>query len=217
MGDSGQTDVQEDREAATINLRSLLSDYRIAKIGQPVQAADQLVIAANERMSYIYAIDPQVSPAQVVKLLQKEDKLDIIAMKDSQNVQVTAGKSNQTFSYRPKGKFVDEYGQSWTWTGDPGLLDMTITNNRITYGKYPDVLARLYGAMHSHEGKYVVITVKPGYELAGENSPSHRGGAAHGSLHEQDSHVPILVTGTDTRPKTLRIVDLKDWILQLVK
>ena len=217
MGDSGQTDVREDRQAATIDLRSLLSDYRIAKIGQPVKAADQLVIAANERMSYIYAIDSQVSPAQVVKHLQKEDKLDIIAMKDSQNVQVTAGKSNQTFSYRPKGKFVDEYGQSWTWTGDPRLLDMTITNNRITYGKYPDVLARLYGAMHSHEGKYVVITVKPGYELAGENSPSHRGGAAHGSLHAQDSHVPILVTGTDTRPKTLRIVDLKDWILQLVK
>lgn len=64
--------------------------------------------------------------------------------------------------------------------------------------------------MHSHEGRYVVITVKPGYELVGESSPTHIGGAAHGSLHEKDSLVPLLVSGTDTRPKTLRIVDPRD-------
>ena len=87
---------------------------------------------------------------------------------------------------------------------------------QLTYGKYPDALARLYGAMHSHPGRYVIVTVQPGYELITESSPTHIGGGAHGSLHAVDSLVPLLVTGTDSRPKSLRIVDLKEWVLRLV-
>lgn len=216
MGDSGQSYVYEDREVAEIDLRPLLNRYRIAKINQTVRTEDQIVIAANERMAYVYAIDTKVEIPDIVELLKNEEKLDIIAMKDDKNIRVTAGKSGKTFSYRPSGKYVDEYGQSWTLSGDPDLVDISITNNRIEYGRYPDVLARLYGSMNSHEGKYVVVTVQPGYEIVGESSPTHFNGGAHGSLHELDSNVPLIVTGTSTRPKTLRSVDIKDWILKIV-
>ncbi|WP_068503070.1 alkaline phosphatase family protein [Paenibacillus kribbensis] len=217
MGDSAQSAVYDDRQVATIDLKSLLNHYRIAKLNQPVRNEDQIVISANERMAYIYAINDNVELSNVVKLLQNENKLDIIAMKDGKNdIHVTKGKKGKLFSYHPGGKFIDEYGQSWTLSGEEGLVDITVNNNRIKYGKYPDVLARLYGAMNSHEGKYVLVTVKPGYELACESSPTHIGGGAHGSLHEKDSLVPLIISGTNTRPKTLRIVDIKDWILQLV-
>ncbi|MBE7900231.1 alkaline phosphatase family protein [Paenibacillus polymyxa] len=217
LGDSGQSAVYNDRQAATVDIRPLLGHYRIAKLNQPVRSDDQIVIAANERMAYIYAIDNNVDLSDVVKLLQHEKKLDIIAMKDGKNnIQVTKGRNGSLFSYHPGGKFTDEYGQSWTLSGETNLVDITINNNRIKYGKYPDVLARLYGAMNSHEGRYVVVTVQPGYELVGESSPTHIGGGAHGSLHEQDSLVPLIISGTNTRPKTLRIVDIKDWLLQLV-
>ncbi|MBH0330834.1 phosphodiesterase [Brevibacillus brevis] len=215
MGDSGQTPVLDDRKTATIDLRSLLTDYRIAKISQPVTHTDQVVISPNERMAYIYALDSRIPLSDIVKRLQREPKLDIIARKEDQKIVVTAGKISRQFSYQPNGPYTDPYGQTWTFDGDPRLLDMTIKNNRITYGKYPDVLARLYGAMNSHEGRYVIATVQPGYELIGESSPTHIGGGAHGSLHEIDSLVPLLVTGTTTEPKTLRIVDLKDWLLRL--
>lgn len=216
MGDSAQSAVQDDRQAATVDLRPLLNGYRIARLNKPVGANDQIVITANERMAYIYALDDKIPLSDVVKSLQKEPKLDLIAMKDGRNVRVTAGKTNRSFSYRPHGPEKDEYGQSWTISGDPSLADMTITNHQIKYGKYPDVLARLYGAMNSHEGRYVIVTIQPGYELVTESSPTHIGGAAHGSLHELDSIVPLLVVGTDTRPKTMRIVDVKDWVLQIV-
>ncbi|KRE29680.1 alkaline phosphatase family protein [Paenibacillus sp. Soil522] len=216
MGDSAQSAVYDDRQAATIEIRPLLNRYRIAKLNQAVRTEDQIVISTNERMAYVYAVDANVQLADVVKLLQNEDKLDIIAMKDDKNVRVTAGKNGNMFSYRPGGNYIDEYGQSWSLSGEPGLVDITLNNNRIKYGMYPDVLARLFGAMHSHEGRYIVITVKPGYELVGESSPTHIGGGAHGSLHEKDSLVPLIISGTNTRPKTLRIVDIKDWILQLV-
>lgn len=217
MGDSAQSAVYDDRQIATIELRPLLNRYRIAKLNQPVRTDDQIVISTNERMAYVYAIDPNVQLYDVVKLLQNEEKLDIIAIKDDENVRVTAGKNDRVFSYRPGGDYTDEYEQAWTISDEPGLVDITTTtNNRIKYGKYPDVLARLYGAMHSHEGRYVVVTALPGYELVGESSPTHIGGGAHGSLHEKDSLVPLIITGTNSRPKTLRIVDIKDWILQLV-
>lgn len=216
MGDSGQSYVYEDREGAEIDLRPLLNRYRIAKINQNVRTEDQIVIAANERMAYVYAIDAKVKISDIVELLKNEEKLDIIAMKDDKNIRVTAGKSGKTFSYRPDGKYMDEYGKSWTLSGDPDLVDISIRNNRIEYGRYPDVLARLYGSMNSHEGKYVVVTVQPGYEIVGESSPTHFNGGAHGSLHELDSVVPLIVTGTSTRPKTLRIVDIKDWIMNMV-
>jgi hypothetical protein len=99
--------------------------------------------------------------------------------------------------------------------GNPDLVDLTLSEKRIAYGRYPDALARLYGALHSHEGRFLVVTAKPGHELVAESSPTHIGGAAHGSLHEKDSLVPLIVSGTNSRPKTLRIVDLKDWLLGL--
>jgi hypothetical protein len=217
MGDSAQSYVYDDRDASIVDLRPHLNDrYRIAKLNQPVRAGDQIVIAANERMAYVYAIDPRVEISDIVEHLKNEDKLDIIAVKDNKNIRVTAGKSDKTFVYRPGGKYKDEYGQTWTISGDPDLVDISITNNWISYGRYPDVLARLYGSMNSHEGKYVVVTAQPGYEIVGESSPTHVNGGAHGSLHELDSLVPLIVSGTNTRPKTLRTVAIKEWILKLV-
>lgn len=215
MGDSAQSAVLDNRTAATIDLRNFLTPYQIAKIGRPVTPTDQIVISTNERMAYIYALDPRIPLSDIVKHLQREPKLDIIARKDGQKVIVTAGKDNRQFTYQQKGDTTDPYGQSWTYSGDPRLLDLTISKNRITYGKYPDALARLYGAMNSHEGRYVVVTVQPGHELITESSPTHIGGAAHGSLHEVDSLVPMLVAGTTSRPQSLRIVAMKEWLLRL--
>ncbi|MGN7469743.1 alkaline phosphatase family protein [Brevibacillus sp. SAFN-007a] len=216
MGDSAQNAVQDERQAATIDLPGLLAPYRIAPISRPPQTSDQIVIAANERMAYVYALDPQLPLSAVAAQLQREPRLDVIARKDGQSIVITAGGSNKRVTYKPGGPLQDEYGQTWTVTGDPKVLDMTVSKKRLTYGKYPDALARLYGAMNSHPGRYIIATVQPGYELMAESSPMHLGGGAHGSLHEADSLVPLLVTGTDSRPKSLRIVDLKEWLLRLV-
>lgn len=215
-GDSAQSDVLKSRDVARVDLRSLLNGYRIAELSKPVGEGDQIVIAANERMAYLYAISPEAKLADMTSKLQQDERLDMIAVKEDGSIRLTAGgKSGNALWYRPGGPYTDEYGQTWSLTGDPALADMTVREFEIGYGKYPDVLARLYGALHSHEGQYAVVTVKPGYELAGESSPNHRGGGAHGSLHEADSIVPLIAVGTDSQPKTLRTVDMKEWILRL--
>ena len=90
-------------------------------------------------------------------------------------------------------------------------------NNQIKYGDYPDGLARLYGALNSQKGDFLILDAKPGYEFIGESSPEHTGGGAHGSMHKNDSLTPIIVTGTNKSMDNLRIVDLKKWILDLLK
>lgn len=215
LGDSGQSDVLKDRDAKRIDLRPLLDGYRIAKLNEPVAEDDQIVVATNERMAYIYAISPEVKLADLAGKLRQEEKLDIIAVKEGSSVRIEAGGDRgHSLLYSPGGPYTDEFGQSWSLEGDLAIADITLHEGTIEYGVYPDTLARLYGALHSHEGEFVVVTAQPGYELAGENSPIHRGGA-HGSLHEADSIVPLIVAGTDSQPKALRIVDLKEWILQL--
>ncbi|WCR28598.1 hypothetical protein L3476_07630 [Paenibacillus thiaminolyticus] len=53
---------------------------------------------------------------------------------------------------------------------------MTPRGKTVRYGHYPDGLRRLSAALHSHEGEFLVVTAKPGYELADRSSPTHKGG-----------------------------------------
>ncbi|AWE07386.1 phosphodiesterase [Lysinibacillus sp. 2017] len=113
--------------------------------------------------------------------------------------------------------YVDDYEESWRIAGNASILDLKVTKEvRIQYQDYPDALARLYGALHSQEGRVIIVDAKPSYEFIEEHSHDHAGGGAHGSLHKVDSVVPIIVTGTREFPKSNRLVDMKKWILQLL-
>ncbi|MGW6607474.1 hypothetical protein ACWF7H_06410 [Peribacillus butanolivorans] len=80
------------------------------------------------------------------------------------------------------------------------ILDLNIkSNHHITYRNYTDGLSRLYGALHSHKGDFLIVDAKPGYEFIGDSSPEHTGGGAHGSMHKDDSLTPMIVTVTNKR------------------
>ncbi|PLS18206.1 nucleotide pyrophosphatase [Bacillus sp. M6-12] len=153
----------------------------------------------------------------IAKQLQKDNRIDTIAWKEGKIVHVVSGDKKGKFSFQRNGNFLDEYGQKWKIDGDDQVLDKTIkSDHSIVYGNYPDALARLYSAFYSHTGNFLVVNAKPGYEFIGKGSPKHVGGASHGSLHKQDTHFPMIVTGTKLEPKHLRMVDLKDWILKIL-
>jgi predicted AlkP superfamily pyrophosphatase or phosphodiesterase len=215
MGDSGQASIGGSRKESFIRLPSLLSLYRITKLRERVQKEDQILLCVNERMAYIYSIDKYVPLARIAGHLQKDDRIDVIAWKEGEIIHVIEGGKEGVLSFRPGGQYVDPYQQRWSLQGKLSILDISTKGNQMTYHDYPDALARLYGALHSHPGRYLVVTARPGFELVGESSPTHLNGGGHGSLHKQDSLVPMLVTGTDSSPKHLRIVDIKDWILKM--
>ncbi|GAB7388197.1 hypothetical protein BSNK01_20340 [Bacillaceae bacterium] len=219
IGDSGQTAIRKKRDEALIRLRESLDGYRIARLREVVGEDDEIVLAVNERMAYVYALRKNISLPELARRLQKDERIDTVAWKDEGWIHVASGGKTQRFSFRPNGPYSDRYGQAWSLRGAPEILDLAIDRNRrkIDYGDYPDALARLYGALHSHEGRFLVVTARPGYELVGESSPTHLGGAGHGSLHKQDSLAPMIIAGTDTRPRHMRLIDVKDWLLSLAR
>jgi hypothetical protein len=74
----------------------------------------------------------------------------------------------------------------------------------------------IHSSLYSHEGNFFIVSAKPGYDFLGEGSPTHVGGASHGGLNQQDSLVPLIVTGTYLAPSHLRLINLKEWILSLI-
>ncbi|MFC0271415.1 alkaline phosphatase family protein [Metabacillus herbersteinensis] len=217
LGDNGQAWIDNDRNLALIDLRKLLHSYQIPKLKDGITSSDQVILCVNERMSFIYTLDSKTVPLEeLASILQKDERIDVIAWKKGNSIIVTSGIQDGQLKFHPEGNFIDEYGQSWSIEGELELLDLSINENTVNYRAYPDALARLYTTFFSHEGDYLVVSAKPGYEFIGEGSPTHVGGASHGGLHEQDSLVSMIVTGTNTKPKNLRILELKDWILSLI-
>jgi hypothetical protein len=216
MGDSGQAPIIPNRKEAYIDLRKSLHPYRIMPIKQKKpRPDDQLVICCNERMAYIYVLDEQLDLAEVVITLKQEPKLDIIAWNNQGRVSCVSGQIEGHVSFKAGGSLVDEYDQTWDLIGDLAILDLSVDEqNRITYGIFPDVLARLGGVMGTSE-RVIVVTVSPGYEMISEASPTHSG-ASHGSLHHLDSLVPMIICGTDSCPSHMRVIDLKPWLLKLL-
>lgn len=217
MGDSGQAPIDKVRKKALIDLKQLLRSYRIMKLKKGVKEDDQIVLGINERMAFVYSLDSKRLPlSTIAKTLQNDDRIDVIAWKEGKSINVISGAKAGELSFQPNGEYVDQYGQSWSVMGDLEILDLTLKNNDILYDTYPDALRRLQSAFMSHEGSYLVINAKPGFEFIGEGSPTHIGGASHGGLHKQEALIPMIVTGTSLSPKHLRTVDLKDWILTLI-
>lgn len=214
LGDSSQSKIKDDKKTSLIDLNELLKDYTF---WERKNVDGQLAIAINERMAYINLNDEQVDAQKVINTLKKDERIGFIAWKDDSTNYVVAPKSNEPFTFSPNGSYKDQYNQTWDIRGNREILDLTIKDETIYYKSYPDALARLNGALHSHNGRFILVDAKPHYEFIEKHSHDHADGGAHGSLHEIDSIVPLIVVGTSEKPKYNRIVDIKQWILQIMQ
>ncbi|WP_134703457.1 alkaline phosphatase family protein [Ammoniphilus sp. YIM 78166] len=218
MGDSGFSRIGEDKAKSVIPLDTLFQPLKIAEPDQTT-AADDLAVAVNSRMAYVYPLRQDLDMDQVVEMVKKDARVDMITRRRGEWIEVMHPESGQQLRYRPGLSFTDVYSQTWDIEGEESVLDLDIDTRKkqIGFGKYPDALMQLYAAAHSHSGDYFIMTTAPGYEMEGAHSPIHPGGGNHGSLHKEDLLIPMFVAGTDKRPKTLRVVDLKPFILGLLK
>jgi hypothetical protein len=214
ISDHGQTVIGSSADH-NIPLDGLLSRFSIHKLGSSISVNDQIVICNNERMAYVYPLASELLP-EVVETLAAEERIDLIAWKEGEWGKVMNGGTDRTLRFRKGGTSEDIYGVAWTIEGDQSVLDLRKdSSGRISFDAYPDALSRLYGALFSQDIPLIVITAAPGYEFLSECSPTHLGGGSHGSLHKQDSLIPLLIAGTSRRfPEPARLVDVKPFILQ---
>ncbi|AEF94129.1 type I phosphodiesterase/nucleotide pyrophosphatase [Desulfotomaculum nigrificans CO-1-SRB] len=213
VGDHGQSALK--RRGKTIKLPRLLKNYSQAKLGEnPVEDKD-IAICSNERVAYIYIIRHRPGMRKdIVRHLLTEPRIDQIIWREDQWYHVQQPGKNK-LSFCKGDKYTDIYGQSWQITGDPKSLDLQLDGNYITYGQYPNALARIADCLDNPHAGDMVITAKPGYLLGGEGAPPFPGAGSHGSLHREDSLVPLIISGTSAKIEKPRLVDVMPFICSL--
>jgi len=93
--------------------------------------------------------------------------------------------------FRRGGDAEDARGNRWQLAGDRDLLDP---------GTYPNALERIEGALACETAGDVIVSARLGDEFADIGGQHHAGGGSHGSLHAEDSVVPIVAAGFETGP-----------------
>lgn len=216
-GDSGMTRIKPKQDQSVIDIRSLFKGYDVLQPGDQVSEKTEAVLAVNETMAYVYDLNSDKLDT-FAGILNADPRIDFVSWKEGDWIHVVQGGGTTMLRFKKGGPLTDLYRQNWSVDQDTSILDLTIdtAQRKLDYGRYPDVLRRLYGALHSHPGNFLVVTAKPGYELADTGSPTHPGGGGHGAFSEAESLVPLIISGTEKRPQHLRIVDLKDFLIQVV-
>ncbi|SME91558.1 Predicted pyrophosphatase or phosphodiesterase, AlkP superfamily [Paenibacillus barengoltzii] len=223
-GDSGMSQVLPKEQQPVIDLPKLLQRYHVLPTGQTMNSSTEIALAVNDTMAYVYSLKPENSLKEIADVLRNDPRIDLISWQEDGWIHCVNAGDPTSMRFKAGGDWIDPYHQSWTVQGTEQILDLkresTSRRNKsrhITYGKYPDPLRRLQGALQSHEGRFLIVTAKPGYELAEAGAPTHSGGGAHGGLDASASLVPLIIYGTEKRPEFLRIVDLKAYLLDLLK
>lgn len=220
MGDGGVTPILSAKKQPTIFLKDLFPQQVIHRWGRRMGPQDDVGIAVNSRMAYVYLLSSRLSPEQAATLLLNDKRIDVVAWSEGNSVRITNPENKGSFlQFHKGGAFRDPYGVPWDIQGNPGILDIKISpSNVITYGRYPDALHQVWSAMHDQDGNYLIVTAKRGYQFGDESAPVHNGGAQQASLLDEDVIAPVLVTGSDRLPsEPLRFVDLKQYFMSLVQ
>ena len=216
-GDHAQSTVGLGKEYL-IDLDHALKSFKRLKATEEASEDNnkEIAICPNERMAFIFFLQrySEILP-EVVGILAKDPRNAQIAWKVSENRYcVLQGGTEKQLFFSRVGPCQDVYGQSWSFEGDLSVVDAQVTGEqKIEFGKFPDALTRLISALEARNGSRVVVSAASGYEYFAVGGPIHPGGGSHGSLEEEDSTVPMIVTGMPVRLDYPRIIDLFPMIL----
>ncbi|MHB1421207.1 MAG: alkaline phosphatase family protein, partial [Bacillota bacterium] len=215
VGDHTQSGIGTGEEHL-IYLDRLLAEFPRLSLYRPKVRSAEIAISPNERMAYIDILhDKKHLLDGIVKVLSRDRRIDLVIWKEERGYLLVQGGTQKKFCFWQGNLLVDDYGQRWEWEGDPGVIDARVEGEKISYGDYPDAMARIRSALDTAPaGIRVVLSAAPGYEFHGESAPVHPGGGSHGSLHRIDSLVPLTVSGTDQRLVNPRIIDIYPFVLK---
>jgi predicted AlkP superfamily pyrophosphatase or phosphodiesterase len=217
VGDHGQDNMVEGDENVAIDLDQMYADYHIPDVSGPVSHGE-IAFGVNQRMTYVYDVHHQGLLPQLAERARSDQRVAVAAWWDGEWVNVIDPDHQGMLRFKPDGGWSDRYDQTWSIEGDRDILDLKMDNekHRVSYTDYPDGLNQLYSALHSHDVPSLILAANPGYVFQSEGIPTHPGGADHGGFHRNDSLAVMVIAGTDQKPKFLRMVDLKDYVLKLL-
>lgn len=216
VGDSGHAAVKRSRQYQ-IHLEDLLKGQRLLPPGSVLKPGKyDWIVAPNEQLAILYPVRSSSRIPTVCRRLLEHPGVDLVIRRKGREITVRSRKGSLRF--QRGGPWTDPYGGSWSFTGNPEVLDLQIhpAAKRIGYRSYPDAFRQILGATGAQRSTSLLVTAREGYEFRYGPSPSHPGGGSHGSLKRREMLVPLIAGGTSDQPKHRRIVDLKAWIQNLI-
>lgn len=215
VGDHAQSIVRNDSDFA-IDIPGMLNNFKQVALGKRMFLKKELAVCPNERMAHIYIFKKKLKIIQkITKLLRRDPRIDQIAWKERKGgrhlYHVICGKDN--LSFWRNGKYIDEFQQGWGFEGNLKVVEGVALGNQLTFNEFPDAFNRIATILDCQQSGEVVVTAKLGYEISGEAAALHPGCGSHGSLHREDSLVPLVVAGSDKFNHVRRITDLYGAIL----
>jgi hypothetical protein len=166
----------------------------------------RMLAVPNGRAALVY-LGGAAEWGEVIEDLLGRRGVDLAAHEDGGWVVVR--KAGSELRFRPGAGPVDPAGRSWELAGDPGALDLRVSEEALRYGDYPDALERLWGSVRSPRAGDVILSAAPGYTFGEVNGNFHRE-SDHGSLHADDSGVFSIGLGL---PAPRRITDIVPTLL----
>lgn len=227
--DHSQSHVVLDEDEASIRLDETLKEFSLATAGEAWSGDDQIMACPNMRVAQIYARRPTTELFErVVKDLLRERRIDQvcwhegIVAKDRNGYYVaTADRGVLRFWISEAGEgaavesATDDYGCRWSWEGDLRAVGARVSDDgRLIFREYPNAFERLAGGLDHHEGGHIWATARPGFEFRVPGAKVHERGGSHGSLHELDSIMPLILAGAPdgvsipAHPRTVDIAPL---------
>jgi hypothetical protein len=224
--DHGHCEVLGEREAAVIELQSVLGDFRHAELGKPWREDDEIMICPNMRAVQIYVKD--ASPERVERVARTillEPRVDLVMWRS----ELAGGRPDAYTLTGPRGRLefwrgaggdgqaADAFRTDWSWRGDPGLLQLELDGRSIESREYPNAFERIAGVLDMAGSGEIWATAQPGCEFDVPGGNAHCGGASHGALHALDSLSPMIVANAPRRlPRHLRSVDIAPLCMELL-
>ncbi|OIJ15916.1 hypothetical protein BKP35_02720 [Anaerobacillus arseniciselenatis] len=218
LGDHGQDKLIDNDVELTIDLEHLYEDFSIAPLGDKVSDYD-LAFANNHRMTYVYAPNQTEAIPKLAKIAMSDERIAMASWNDGEWNYVLSPKYNDFFRFKRGDHYHDRYDQGWDIEGEEKVASIKIDehNKELKYVDNPDVLNQLDTALQSNDIPALILTANPGFQFYSEGAPIHEGGGEHGGIHANDTLAALIIAGTDKKPKYLRMVDLKDYIIDLLE
>jgi len=235
--DHSQSAMVDDKEKAAIRLDQILADCHLAQVGQPWQANDELMACPNMRAVQFYfkqfdessfhnvmarlLADPRVDQVIWPAEITEADQIGFrVATQDRGALHFWPQKGKEESDTANAKTAVDERGQRWQWNGSLHAVSGQVSDDGVlTFPTYPDAFARIAGVIKAPESGQLWATAQPGHEFFLPRSVLHTGGGSHGSLHKDDSLIPLIIAGAPVDlalPTPFRLLDVAPLCLEIL-
>jgi len=222
MADHGQTNVEHPLDLAG----ELGQEWRVLQPSSDQPELAELAVSPTARAANVYVLVDEAQRANVHARIRERvaalEGTDLVAwLEDADGapcvregsgsptlsdpgVRAVVARGDRELRFRPAAgagaeatAAADRRGRAWELDGELATLELRRDGRFVDSHAYPDALGRMWSALTAPHAGDLIVSLALGWECVDWGGTTHAGGGSHGSLHRDDSLVPLLTVGLE--------------------